>query len=101
MMTANNDDIKIALDICHAIIYIRKIQHLKPSTEKIHNYLKKIDKDLQYESFSKIMDELVQKEFINIQGDSNKESIFVNKSVSEFLRTFNLETKTVKVRRIK
>ena len=92
-MTANNHDIKIALDIYYAIIYIRKIQHLKPSTEKIHSYLKKIDKDLQYESFSKIMDQLVQKEFINIQGDGNEESIFVNKSVSDFLRTFNLETK--------
>ena len=72
----------------HAIIYIRKIQHLKPSTEKIHNYLKKIDKDLQYESFSKIMDQLVQKEFINIQGDGNEESIFVNKSVSDFFKNF-------------
>ena len=41
MMTANNHDIKIALDIYYAIIYISKIQHLKPSTEKIHNYLKK------------------------------------------------------------
>ena len=39
------------------------------------------------------MDQLVQKEFINIQGDGNTESIFVNKSVSDFLRTFNLETK--------
>ena len=33
-MTAISDDIKIALDIHYAIIYIRKIQHLKPSTEK-------------------------------------------------------------------
>ena len=41
MMTAKNHDIKIALDIYYAIIYIRKIQHLKPPTEKIHNYLKK------------------------------------------------------------
>ena len=39
------------------------------------------------------MDQLVQKEFINIQGDDNEESIFVNKSVSDFLRFFNLETK--------
>ena len=39
------------------------------------------------------MDQLVQKEFINIQGDGNEESIFVNKSVSDFLRFFNLETK--------
>ena len=35
----------------------------------------------------------MQKEFINIQGDGNEESIFVNKSVSDFLRTVNLETK--------
>ena len=79
--------------ICVSAFQKLCFQHLKPSTEKIHNYLKKIDKDLQYESFSKIMDQLVQKEFINIQGDGNEESIFVNKSVSDFLRTFNLETK--------
>ena len=39
------------------------------------------------------MDHLVQKEFINIQGDGNEESIFVNKSFSDFLRNFNFETK--------
>ena len=37
-MTTINDDIKIALDIYYAVIYIRKIQHLKPLTEKIHNH---------------------------------------------------------------
>ena len=30
-MTAINDDIKIALDTYYAIVYIRKVQHLKPS----------------------------------------------------------------------
>ena len=40
-MTAINDDIKAALDIYYAIIDIRVIQHLKPSSEKIHNHLKK------------------------------------------------------------
>ena len=77
---SNNYDIKIASDICYAIIYIRKIQHLKPSTEKIHNHLKKINKDLQYESFFKLMYHLVQNGFINIQGDGNEESVSVNKS---------------------
>ena len=38
-MTATNDDIKIALDTYYAIIYIRKIHHLKPSTEKIGSYI--------------------------------------------------------------
>ena len=38
-MTATNDDIKIALDIYYAIIYIRKIHRLKPLTEKIGNYI--------------------------------------------------------------
>ena len=38
-MTAINDDVKITLDIYYAIIYISKIQHLKPSTEKIHDHL--------------------------------------------------------------
>ena len=39
------------------------------------------------------MDHLIQKEFINIQGDGNEESIFVNKSFSDFLKNFNFETK--------
>ena len=94
-MIAINDDTKIALHIHYAIIYVRKIQHLKPSTETIHNHLKKFDKDLQYESFSKIMDHLIQKEFINTQGDGNEESIFVNKSLSDFLN-FNFETKKLR-----
>ena len=40
-MTTFNDDLKIALDIYYEIINIRKIQHLKPLTEKIYNHLKK------------------------------------------------------------
>ena len=72
-MTAINN-IKTALDIYYAIIWTRKIQHLKPS-------------------FSKIMDHLVQKEFINIQGDGSEESILVNKSLSDFLQNFYFETK--------
>ena len=39
------------------------------------------------------MDHLVQKEFINIQGDGSEESILVNKSLSDFLRNFYFETK--------
>ena len=39
------------------------------------------------------MDHLIQKEFINIQGYGNEESIFVNKSPPDFLRNFNFETK--------
>ena len=39
------------------------------------------------------MDHLVQKEFINIQGDGNEESIFVNKSISDVLKNFNFEPK--------
>ena len=31
------------------------------------------------------MDHQVQKEFINIQRDGNEESVFVNKSFSDFL----------------
>ena len=76
-----------------SIIYIRKIQHLNPLTEKIHNHLKKSDKDLQYKSFSKIMDHQVQKEFINIQRDGNEESVFVNESFSDFLRNFDFKPK--------
>ena len=41
------------------------------------------------------MDHLVQKEFINVQGDGNEESIFVNKSLSDFLN-FNFETKKLR-----
>ena len=39
------------------------------------------------------MDHFVQKEFINIQGDGKEESIFVNESISDFLRNFNFEPK--------
>ena len=42
------------------------------------------------------MDHLVQKEFLNIQGDGNEESIFVNKSLSDFLILF-FKTKNCKI----
>ena len=42
------------------------------------------------------MDHLVQKEFLNIQGDGNEESIFVNKSLSDFLVLF-FKTKNCKI----
>ena len=45
------------------------------------------------------MDHLVQKEFMNIQGDGNEESIFVNKSLSDFLENLTLIQKTAKLRR--
>ena len=92
-MTAINDDIKTALDIYYAITYIREIQYLKPSTEKINNHLKKSIKTSNMNPFLKFMDHLIQKEFINIQGDSNEEPIFVKKCFSDCLRNFNFETK--------
>ena len=53
-MTAINEDIKAALDTYYAIIDIGVIQHLKPSSEKIHNHLKKSIKTSNMNPFLKL-----------------------------------------------
>ena len=40
------------LDIFYAIIAIRKVQHIKPSSEKIYQYPHKINKDAEKSLFN-------------------------------------------------
>ena len=47
------------------------------------------------------MDHLVQKEFINVQGDGNGESSLLTKAFLIFKEIFTLRQKNAKLRRIK
>ena len=55
------------LDIYYVINFIRKVQHNKPSKEKVFSYLKKLYKD---------GDKLVKDNFIEVNGDDYQESLF-------------------------
>ena len=57
------DKIKIALDIFYAIIYIKKIQHNKPSKEQVYGYLKKVNKDADF------IEQLIKEDFIDVRGE--------------------------------
>ena len=48
--------VKVLLDIYYAKNAIRKVQHNKPSKEKVFNYLKKFDKDCSFEDFNEYID---------------------------------------------
>ena len=75
------DKVKIYFEIYYAINFIRKVQHNKPSKEKVFSYLRKLDKDFSYDLFNISMDTPVKDDFIEVQGDDDQESLFF---VTEF-----------------
>ena len=74
---------KIYFDNYYAINFIRKVQHNKPSKEKVFSYLRKLDKDFSYDLFNISMDTLVKDNFIEVQGDDDQESLFFVKEFDE------------------
>ena len=57
---------KIELDIYYAIRVIRGVKHAKQTREKVLTYVKKIDKDLQVDIFTRKFQELIKRHFIII-----------------------------------
>ena len=83
MADGGADKVKIYFDIYYAINFIRKVQHNKPSKEKVFSYLRKLDKDFSYDLFNISMDTLVKDNFIEVQGDGDQESLFFVKEFDE------------------
>ena len=73
------------LDIFYAITAIRKIQHIKPSTEKIYQYLYKINKNVDKNLVVQNIEVMIRKGYLKIEGDDEQESIFILKSFDEFI----------------
>ena len=75
------------LDIFYAITAIRKVQHIKPSSEKIYQYLHKINKDAEKSLIISTIENLVRNGYLKVEGEGENESIFILKSFEDF---FNL-----------
>ena len=77
--------VKIILDIYYAMSTIRKVQHSKPSEEKIFNHLKKLDKDVNHDYFMINMENLIDKQYVEVQEHGEQESLFLIKPFEMFL----------------
>ena len=71
---------------------IRKIQPIKPSAEKIFQYLCKIDKTVEIDLLFVNIDALHRKDSFKIEGEDENESIFITKSFDEFTDLLKLAT---------
>ena len=89
---------KNVFDIYYAINVLRKVQHIKPTKEKVYSYLKKIDKDIDFTICMFNIEMLERRKFISVQGETEQESLFINKSFSEFCNIYNNDEHQGKLR---
>ena len=85
MADGRETSVKIILDIYYTISTIRKVQHSKPSKEKIFNYLKKLDKDVNHDYFMINLENLIEKKYVEVQEHGEQESLFLIKPFELFL----------------
>ena len=85
MAYGRETSVKIRLDIYYAISTIRKVQHSKPSKEKIFNYLKKLDQDVSHDYFMINLENLIDKKYVEVQEHGEQESLFLIKPFELFL----------------
>ena len=52
--------LKEAMYIFYAVNAIRKIQHIKPQTVKVYQYLKRLDKNLEEAHFKSTLESFVK-----------------------------------------
>ena len=79
------------LDIFYAITAIRKVQHIKPSCEKIYQYLHKINKDAEKSLIISTIENLVRNGYLKVEGEGENESIFILKSFEDFFNYLLIE----------
>ena len=96
--------VKIILDIYYAISTVRKVQHSKPSKEKIFNHLRKLDKDVNHNYFMINLENLIDKQYVEVQEHGEQESLFLIKPFEMFLiygaKKVNSESQTEEVNKI-
>ena len=85
------------LDIFYAITATRKAQHIKLSTEKIYQYLYKINKNVDKNMLVQNIKVMIRKGYLKIEGDDEQESIFILKSFDEFIDLSKTVTSTDKI----
>ena len=76
---------KIILDINYAISTRRKVQHRKPSKEKIFDHLKKLDQDINHDYFMINLKNLIDKQYVEVQEHGEQESLSLIRPFELFL----------------
>ena len=82
--------VKIILDIYYAISTIRKIQHSNSSKEKIFNHLKKLCKDVNHDYFMINLENLIEKQYVEVPEHGEQKLWFLIKPFELFL-TYGVE----------
>ena len=80
-MTKCNASNKVYSDILDAIHNLRTVKHAKPTAEKIFNYLKKSNEQLDLTMFKFNLEKLVKEKYLEIKGECNNESYIVKKLI--------------------
>ena len=60
----------------YAVNETTEIQHIKPSTVKVYNYLKKLDKNLERTHFKSTLESFVKNGYFVAQGEARKNQFF-------------------------
>ena len=76
---------KIKLEIYYGIRVIARVQHAKATREKALTYLKKIDKNLEVDIFTRKFQELIKRHFIEKKRESEQESLFTLNKITDFV----------------
>ena len=84
MADGRETSVKIILDIYYAISTIRKVQHSKPSKAKIFNHIEKLDKDVNHDYFMINRENLIDKQYVEIQEHDEQQSLFLIKPFELF-----------------
>ena len=77
--------VKIILDIYYAISTIRKIQHSNSSKEKIFNHLEKLYKDVNHDYFMINLENLIEKQYVEVKEHGEQKLLFLIKPFELFL----------------
>ena len=84
MADGRETSVKIILDIYYAISTIRKVRHSKPSKAKIFSHSKKLDKDVNHDYFMINRENLIDKQYVEIQEHGEQQSLFLIKPFELF-----------------
>ena len=85
MADVSDDQKKMYLDIYYAINFIRKVQHNKPSKEKVFSLLKKLNRHCSYNLFNIDMDQLVKDKGDVLKTTMTRNLCFLLKSLMNSL----------------
>ena len=81
------------MNIFYAVNAIGKIhQHIKPSTAKVYQYLRKLDKNLEEAHLKSTLESFIKNGYLVVPEEAEDESVFSVKSFEDILEYFKQST---------